>query len=927
MPSSTACSVAIGCSLAAAFAVWRGRQHIIRSLDRLRRTAALCARASRKAEFVNRIAAQGSGTEYGYATAKTGHIDTWRAQELPNLIAPLGRESSPGAMVYMDYAGAALPTARQLEEAARDASSRVVCANPHSVGPAASTAANALEHARRLVLAHLCGNRAHEWELIWTAGTTAALRTAAEAFPFAAGRSRLMFTPNVHTSVLGMRVVAQAAGASWQCVTEEALENHELVAVASSASAASVAAAASAAATDASAARGSLPSTVHGDDLHHSLLVLPAECNLTGDRLPSRHFARAFAEQNNRSGAGERWWVLLDAAKLASTAPIDLPETGAAMCCVSLYKLFGEPTGLGALLVRSDLAALLRRGGRYFGGGSIASILADEDYQVPKTPLASALAGGTAHYRGALAVPAGFRELERLGGMRAVAAHTAVLIRELVRRLRDMRHENGNPAIALYGRVWGGLAHGTMDDEDIAASHAAGPTVAFNVRRPSGDVVGYAEVIKLASLNSPPIQLRGGCCCNPGGCQRALGLTAETVRAAAAAGKECGDEMDLLDGKPTGVVRASLGKDSIWEDVDELVEFLHTTFVARGPDDEIACFEVGRPAPQPPTLSVPRLRAVYIFPIKSCAAMSVPVWWMERASGRLLFDREWALVDGFGQVMRLSRYPNLALLCPSIDLERATLTLRYEGRHPLVLPLSERPRIGCNSTESSAVSSADRVAAEMNCTQHGRCDTSPSEVNVCGKDCAARSFGGADASRWLSEALGVHCQIVQYGLEHDQKARDAPTSDGVAFANEAPLLLLADSAVDALNHSLRANGQASVDARHFRPNLVLSGLPHGTDESSWRRVVLSADDASVDISLDVTGPCARCEMVEIDPTSGARHGSVLRALSRHHRIRSRLVFGVFCAPPPATNGTAEKPMTGYKELVEIRAGSTVSIEC
>ena len=52
---------------------------------------------------------------------------------------------------------------------------------------------------------------------------------------------------------------------------------------------------------------------------------------------------------------------MLDAAKAASTGAVDVPASGAAFCCVSFYKLFGEPTGLGALLVRQDAARLLQR--------------------------------------------------------------------------------------------------------------------------------------------------------------------------------------------------------------------------------------------------------------------------------------------------------------------------------------------------------------------------------------------------------------------------------------------------------------------------------------------------------------------------------------------------------------------------------------
>ena len=96
---------------------------------------------------------------------------------------------------------------------------------------------------------------------------------------------------------------------------------------------------------------------------------------------------------------------MLDAAKAAATGPVDVAGSGAALCCVSFYKLFGEPTGLGALLVRRDMARLLRTGDGYFGGGSVAAVLAASDFHLPRAAAAAALAHGTMHYRGAAALP------------------------------------------------------------------------------------------------------------------------------------------------------------------------------------------------------------------------------------------------------------------------------------------------------------------------------------------------------------------------------------------------------------------------------------------------------------------------------------------------------------------------------------------
>ena len=99
--------------------------------------------------------------------------------------------------------------------------------------------------------------------------------------------------------------------------------------------------------------------------------------------------------------------------------------------------------------------------------------------------------------------------------------------------------------------------------------------MAFNVLRSNGSTVGYSEVSNLAALNKPPIQLRDGCFCNAGACQRALGLTDDQIQDNfLVAGHVCGDKKDVINGRVTGAIRASFGKDSIWEDVDALLSFL-----------------------------------------------------------------------------------------------------------------------------------------------------------------------------------------------------------------------------------------------------------------------------------------------------------------------------------------------------------------
>lgn len=71
-------------------------------------------------------------------------------------------------------------------------------------------------------------------------------------------------------------------------------------------------------------------------------------------------------ESNDSENEDSPWLWLLDASKYAGTSPLNIntqlpPEDRPHFITVSFYKIFGYPTGLGALLVRRDAAALLRK--------------------------------------------------------------------------------------------------------------------------------------------------------------------------------------------------------------------------------------------------------------------------------------------------------------------------------------------------------------------------------------------------------------------------------------------------------------------------------------------------------------------------------------------------------------------------------------
>jgi molybdenum cofactor sulfurtransferase len=106
----------------------------------------------------------------------------------------------------------------------------------------------------------------------------------------------------------------------------------------------------------------------HSPNLSPSLFALTGQSNISNFKCPPSIFKYA-------SSLG--YHVLLDAAALAPTTMFSLSDTPVDAMAVSFYKMFGFPTGIGALIVRKSFLELLKR--PWFSGGNVDIV------QVPGT--------------------------------------------------------------------------------------------------------------------------------------------------------------------------------------------------------------------------------------------------------------------------------------------------------------------------------------------------------------------------------------------------------------------------------------------------------------------------------------------------------------------------------------------------------------
>jgi selenocysteine lyase/cysteine desulfurase len=418
--------------------------------------------------------------------------------------------------VYLDYTGAGLYAQSQLDEHYALLRSGVF-GNPHSINPTSAATTELVAEARAKTLEFFCAS-ADEYEVIFTPNATGALRLVGEAYPFQAG-DRFLLTFDNHNSVNGVREFAHARGAETSYVPIESSDLRVGDDVLSR-----------------------YLTEVGGD--HHNLFAYPAQSNFSGVQHPLE-----WIEQGHEHG----WDVFLDAAAFVPTNRLDLSRWQPDFVCLSFYKMFGWPTGVGALIARREALAKLER--PWFSGGTIVAAFVQRDYY-QSAPGEAEFEDGTVNFLNLPAVEIGLRFLERIG-IDCIHDHVQTHVGRLLEILAGLRHADGSPAATVYGP-------GTMERR--------GATIAFNFLHPDGRIVDERYVDRVAGKHS--VSLRTGCFCNPGAGETAFTISRDTL-----VGGEFGPGMTLDDyveaiGLPSGgAVRASLGVATNDADLARFAEF------------------------------------------------------------------------------------------------------------------------------------------------------------------------------------------------------------------------------------------------------------------------------------------------------------------------------------------------------------------
>ncbi|KAK7901334.1 hypothetical protein WMY93_018103 [Mugilogobius chulae] len=491
----------------------------------------------------------------------------------------------------------------------------------------------------------------------------------------------------------------------------------------------------------------------------------------------------------------------------------------------------------------------------YFGGGTAAAYLSGEDYYVPAESTSDRFEDGTVSFLDIIALNHSFDALYKLtGGMQWVQQHTFGLARFTYIILSSLRHGSGRPVAQIY------------------------PTSSLTV----------PTVDRMAALYN--IHIRTGCFCNTGACQAFLGISNQQMKSNLQAGHVCGDDVDLVLGRPTGSVRVSFGFMSTFQDLDrERIDALTNSTSQRDASLQPITRENGATQEvkeaEEPREGAERsfgheeedgcsLTNIYIYPIKSCGAFEVQQWPLGPQG--LLFDRSFMVVNVNGVCLSQKREARLCLIKPQILLKSNQLLLTASGMESICVPLETK-------------------------TQSQVCQS-----KVCGDRVETLDCGDAVA-QWLSDFLQQKCRLIRLSPDFTRDARkkkqpessqgEASSSSGssLSLVNEAQYLVINRASVEHIHRLIHNREELNADERlvldvenvitRFRANLVVSAA-EAFQEDNWSQLIIA------DTRFVVSGQCGRCHMIGIDQETGSKSKEPLMSLCAL-RSKGKVTFGVY----------------------------------
>ncbi|MFM1821410.1 MAG: hypothetical protein RLZZ402_1769 [Bacteroidota bacterium] len=239
---------------------------------------------------------------------------------------------------------------------------------------------------------------------------------------------------------------------------------------------------------------------------------------------------------------------------------------------------------------------------------------------------------------------------------------------------------------------------------------------------------------------------------------------------------------------------------------------------------------------------------LYIYPIKSLGAVSVSKAIMEEEG--LRGDRRFMLVDMEGKFITQRTRP---------ELTRFTLTESMNGY-----------LVKDAVTGLEKVLHLEPVVGEY------------ISVEIWDDQLQAREVMDG-WSLWFSEALAQQVKLVRITKEKPREMKvkyQTGIAKNTSFADSLPLLVVTSGSYLALERKL----QGPVDRLRFRPNIIVSATVPFV-EDTWSEIKIG------EVSLSGAKPCARCSLINVDPTSGESDKKTLKTLASFRTMNQKVYFG------------------------------------
>lgn len=440
------------------------------------------------------------------AYAELSNFDKIRATEYPLL--------DKQQQVYLDYTGANLFSKTQLEQHQSFLQEHIF-GNPHSTNPTSAVSTRFVEDTRKAVLDYF--HASDDYYCVFTANATQSLKIIGESYPFDHHAHFLLLFDN-HNSVNGIREYAKRKGASFE-YCPVFLEDLRI---------------------DEKQLEKKLSAQKHK---HHKLFAYPAQSNVSGVKHDLKWIE--LAHQNG-------WDVLLDAAAFVPTNELNLQEVKPDYVSVSFYKIFGYPTGVGALLIQKKAFEKLDK--PWFAGGTVSyvSVTIPEFFLVGNQ---ERFEEGTVNFLSIPAVKMGLDWIHQLG-MKNIKERIFCLTDYLIQELNELKHSNGARLVHIFGPN---------------NSEKRGSTLILNFFDRDENKIDVSLIEQKA--NAALISIRIGCFCNPGIDEINNCITSEELSLFYSSREDTHYDKVHFLGKMRGAIRISLGLMTNYADCERFLSF------------------------------------------------------------------------------------------------------------------------------------------------------------------------------------------------------------------------------------------------------------------------------------------------------------------------------------------------------------------